>query len=73
MWVYDRKVLGQESVTTNAGTWNCVKISYKCKVSFKTGPFPTNLNIEGTEWYAPGVGIIKTQSDHGSTAITSIK
>jgi hypothetical protein len=73
MWVYDRKVLGQESVTTNAGTWNCVKISYKSKVSFKTGPFPVNLNIEGTEWYAPGVGIIKTQSDHGSTAITSVK
>ena len=73
MWVYDRKVLGQESVTTNAGTWNCFKISYKSKLSFKTGPFPTNLNIEGTEWYAPGVGIIKTQTDRGSTAVTSIK
>lgn len=73
MWVYDRKVLGQESLTTNAGTWNCIKISFKSKVSFKTGPFPANVNIEGTEWYAPGVGIIKTQTEHGSTVITSIK
>jgi hypothetical protein len=73
MWVYDRKVLGQEPVTTTAGTWSCIKISFKSKVSFKTGPFPTNINIEGTEWYAPGVGIIKTQSEHGATAITSVK
>jgi hypothetical protein len=73
MWIYDRKVLGKDSVSGTAGTWNCMKIGFKSKVSFKTGPFPTNINIEGTEWYAPGVGIVKTQTDHGSTAITSIK
>jgi hypothetical protein len=73
MWVYDRKVLGQETISTNGGSWNCIKISYKEKLSFKAGPFPTNLNIEGTEWYAPGVGIVKTQTDHNSTAITSVK
>jgi hypothetical protein len=40
----------------------------------KSGPFPTpTVNIDGTEWYAPGVGIIKTESQHGSTAVTSIK
>jgi hypothetical protein len=31
------------------------------------------VNIEGTEWFAPGFGIVKTESKHGSTAITSIK
>ena len=73
MWVYGRKVVGQDTVSTSGGSWKCVKISYKEKVSFKVGPFPTNINIEGTEWYAPGIGIVKTQTDHGSTAITSIK
>jgi hypothetical protein len=74
MWIYDRHVIGQESVTTTAGTWNCIKITYKSKVNYKSGPFPApNINIDVTEWYAPGVGIIKTQTDRGSTAITSIK
>ncbi|HET6255103.1 MAG TPA: hypothetical protein VFE32_13560 [Puia sp.] len=73
MSVFDRKVIGQDTVTTTAGTWKCIKIAYKSKASFKSGPFPTTVNIDGTEWYAPGVGIIKTESQHGSTAITSIK
>jgi hypothetical protein len=71
--IFDRTVLGRDTVTTAAGHWNCVKISFKSKVSFKVGPFPTNINIDGIEWYAPGVGIIKSQTEHGFTAITSIK
>lgn len=31
------------------------------------------FNIEGTEWFAPGFGIVKTESKHGRTAITAIK
>ena len=73
MTLSDRKVLAQESVTTTAGTWNCFKISYKCKVGVKTGPFSIPATFEGTEWYAPGFGIVKSESKYGSTAITSIK
>jgi hypothetical protein len=73
MWIYNRQVIAQESVTTTAGTWNCLKITYKSKVNYKSGPFPATINVDVTEWYAPGVGIIKTQTDRGSTAITSIK
>jgi hypothetical protein len=74
MSIFERKVLGQDTVTTTAGSWNCIKIAYKCKVNMKSGPFPVpTQNIDGTEWYAPGIGIIKTESQHGSTAITSIK
>jgi hypothetical protein len=73
MTVTDRKVVAQESVTTTAGTWNCMKITYKSKVSVKTGPFAIPVNVEITEWYAPGFGAIKTESKYGSTAITSIK
>jgi hypothetical protein len=73
MTLSDRKVLAQESVTTTAGTWNCFKISYKCKVGVKTGPFSIPATFEGMEWYAPGFGIVKSESKYGSTAITSIK
>ncbi|HEY6902030.1 MAG TPA: hypothetical protein VI233_15345 [Puia sp.] len=73
MLISDRKVEGQESVTTPAGTWDCLKISYRCKIGIKTGPINIPFNFEGMEWYAPGVGVIKTQSKYGGTAITSIK
>src|SRR6185437_10586736 len=73
MFISNRKVEGQESITTSAGTWNCFRITYKSKVTVKTGPFGFPVTIEGTEWYAPGFGIVKTQSKYGGTAITSIK
>jgi hypothetical protein len=73
MVINNRRVEGQESVTTTAGTWNCFRISYKEKVIVKTGPFGIPMNIGGTEWYASGFGIVKSQSKYGSTAITAIK
>lgn len=73
MVISNRKVEGQENITTTAGTWNCFRISYKSKMTVKTGPFGFPVSIEGTEWYAPGFGIVKTQSKHGGTAITSVK
>ncbi|HEV2352891.1 MAG TPA: hypothetical protein VGR89_01500 [Puia sp.] len=73
MVIWDRKVEGQESVTTPAGTWNCFKISFKSRVSYRSGPLPVNHTADLTEWYAPGVGVIKTESKDGSTAVTSIK
>jgi hypothetical protein len=69
----DRTVLGKESVTTTAGTWDCFKITYKSKITIKTMGIGMPFNIEGTEWFAPGFGIVKTASKHGGTAITAIK
>jgi len=73
MLITDRKVEGKESVTTPAGTWDCYKISYKGKMTIRMGPLPINTNLEGTEWFAPGFGVVKIQSKYGGTAITSIK
>jgi hypothetical protein len=69
----DRTVVGKESVTTTAGTWDCFKITYKSKITIKTMGIGMPFNIEGTEWFAPGFGIVKTESKHGGTAITAIK
>ena len=73
MVVNNRKVEAKESVTTTAGTWECYKISYKSRITIKTMGIGVPINVEGTEWYAPGFGIVKTESKHGGTAITSIK
>lgn len=73
MRLYDRKVVGEEQVTTTGGSWQCFKISYKCKLGIKTGPINIPINFDGTEWYAPGFGVVKTESKYGGTAVTSIK
>ena len=69
----DRTVAAKESVTTTAGTWECFKITYKSKITIKTMGIGMPFNIEGSEWFAPGFGIVKTESKHGGTAITAIK
>lgn len=69
----DRTVVEKESVTTTAGTWDCFKITFKSKINIKTMGIGMPFNMEGTEWFAPGFGIVKTESKHGGTAITAIK
>jgi hypothetical protein len=72
MNITERKVESKESVTTPAGTWDCYKISYKGKMNIKTMGIGMLLNFDGTEWFAPGFGVVKTESKNGSTAITAI-
>lgn len=73
MEVFDRKVEGKENVTTPAGSWECYKISYKSKTRIKTMGIGVPINVDGTEFFAPGFGVVKTQSKHGGTEIVSIK
>jgi len=68
----NRKVQGKESVTTSAGTWDCYKITYHSKMIFKIG-IGIPMNADVTEWYAPGFGVVKTESNNGTTLITAIK
>lgn len=73
MQIVNRKVTGTEKVSTKAGTWDCMAISYQVKLNIQTGPIAIPLNYYATEWYAPGFGIVKTESEAGSTEIISIK
>lgn len=53
-----RRVEGQESVTTPAGTWECFRISYEAMMRIKIGiGIPVRSRV--TEWYAPGFGPVK--------------
>lgn len=73
MDVFDRKVEGKEKITTPAGSWDCYKISYKSKMRIKTMGIGMPMNIEGVEYYAPGFGVVKTQSKNGGTEIVAIR
>lgn len=50
--------LGTEQVSTTAGKFDCIKISYlkRTKVVLKT------TTVRVTEWYAKGVGLVKSES-----------
>ncbi|MDF1550733.1 MAG: hypothetical protein P1P88_23120 [Bacteroidales bacterium] len=71
--ITNRKVDGFEKVTTPAGTFDCVKISYdmEMKMMFK-------IKMSGVQWFAKNVGAVKTESYNkkgkleGSSLITKI-
>jgi hypothetical protein len=73
MTVNNRRVEDKEKITTPAGTWDCYKISYKSKLSIRMMGVGIPVNMDGVEWYAPGFGVVKTQSKHGATEISAIK
>jgi hypothetical protein len=55
--VTDRTIDGRETMETQAGTFDCVKISQTVKTKMV-------VKIQGssTEWYAPGVGVVRSDS-----------
>jgi hypothetical protein len=73
MEVFERKVEAQEKITTAAGSWDCYKISYKSKMRIKTMGMGIPMNIEGVEWFAPGFGVVKTETKQGGTEIVAVR
>ena len=71
--ISDRKVEGEESVTTPAGTWNCLKISYKSNIKISMMGIGIPVKGEVTEWFAPNFGVVKTVSKGGSTLLTKFQ
>jgi len=71
--IANRRVTGTEKISTQAGTWDCITIAYQVKLNVQTGPIDIPLNFEATEWFAPGFGMIKYESEAGSTEMVSIK
>lgn len=71
--ITERKVEGKESVSTTAGTWECYKITSNNKITSRIAGIGIPIKMNVTEWYAPGFGIVKTESKTGKTEITSIK
>lgn len=60
----DRKIVGQEKVTTAAGTFDCFKIDYQSVQNMRG----TEVIARGEEWFSPVLGFIirtKTYSPGG--------
>lgn len=56
-FITNRKVEGTETITTPAGTFDCVKMSQETEI--KT---VIKLKFYTTTWYAKGVGMVKTEN-----------
>jgi len=63
--VYNRKVDAIEKVTTEAGTFECYKISYDV---FVDGMI--DINTKGVEWIARDVGAVRTETYNKSGKLT---
>jgi len=71
--ITERKVVGKESITTPAGTWDCFKISSNQKITIKIAGIGIPIKADVTEWFAPGFGVVKSDANGATTEITSIK
>ena len=62
----DRKVTGQENITTPAGTYNCLVISYNTE-------FNMGMSKKGTakQWLSEGVGMVKQEDYNGKGKLIS--
>lgn len=73
--ISNRQVEGIESITTEAGTFNCYKIRYN--MTMKAGFITTNMSA--IEWIADGVGLVRSESfdkkgkPMGYSVLTSLK
>lgn len=54
--IVDRKVTGKETITTTAGTFECVVITYKTEM--KMG---IKRSITSKQWLAEGIGMVKSE------------
>lgn len=71
--VTNRKVEAKEKITTPAGSWDCFKITNNSKMRIKLMGIGIPMNMDVTEWFATGFGIVKTESKYGTTEITAIR
>jgi hypothetical protein len=67
--ITERKVEGQESITTPAGTWNCFKITYHSAIRIALMGIGIPVKADMTEWFAPNFGVVKTETSKGATTV----
>ncbi len=72
--IYDRKVVAREPVATDAGTFDCFKITYDIESKSMM-----TFNMSSVEWINPEVGIVKSESYNkrgkrtGYTLLTAVE
>jgi hypothetical protein len=62
MQLTDRVVEAQESQTTSAGTFDCIKVRQLNKMQNTAMGIPMKFEMTTVTWYAPGIGQIRSES-----------
>ncbi len=60
--VTNRKIVGIENITTTAGAFDAVKISYDVKIESSTMGIKIPVLYSILEWYVKGLGPVKSES-----------
>lgn len=60
--ISNRRIGGKDKVTTPVGSWTCHRITYDLDVRFKVMGITIPMKLEVIEWFAPGFGVVKTES-----------
>ncbi len=55
--IYDRKVEKAESITTDAGTFDCLKLTYKTDLNMGF----MNMTTSSIDWVSKSVGIVRSE------------
>jgi hypothetical protein len=71
--ITDRKVEGEESVTTPAGTWQTFKITYKSAIKVAMMGIGIPIKSDVTEWFVPNFGTVKTEAKGSTTVLTKFQ
>ncbi len=75
----NRKVIGKEKVSSDAGSWDAYKISYDAMMKIKMIGIGIPIVMQTTEWFVPNFGVVKSEtlskkgSKMGSTLLTKWK
>ena len=60
--VYNRKVVGKETITTPAGSFECYKLTYDTKVATKIMGMTKTFETSSIEWLSEGAGVVKVEN-----------
>lgn len=64
--LYDRECLGTETITTPAGTFDCIKVSQNSKINMVI-----TMETSSIEWYAENIGLVRSESYNRRGKLTS--
>ncbi|WP_102407490.1 hypothetical protein [Parabacteroides bouchesdurhonensis] len=67
--IYDREYMTNETITTPAGTFECAKVKYK--MDTRSPKSKEKITGYGYEWYAPNVGLVRTEQYNDNNALQS--
>jgi len=67
----NRKVAGQQKMTVPAGSFECYKITYDIQSEAKTMGMPTKTTLKSIEYFAKGVGNVRSERYDSSDKLMS--